>query len=139
MLCRQMIASTNPQSAPKGTPIKAPAAPPFWTKDPTFQMSTQSMNAVRTHLKIMRAGSSAFRIVWMIPQPSSPPKKTIPKMPRTIWPVLLIASSRSLPHNPIGLACAAHGGVVGNQAFAVEVVKAIVHQGHAFFASGLDG
>src|SRR6267142_2608191 len=34
---------------------------------------------------------------------------------------------------------ATQSGVVGDEALAVEIVKAIVHQGHSFFASRLDG
>jgi len=30
------------------------------------------------------------------------------------------------------------GGVVGDEALTVEVVQAVVHQGHALFAAGLD-
>ena len=44
-----------------------------------------------------------------------------------------------LPDDAVGMPGAAQGGVVGDQALAVEVVEAVVHQDHAFLAPSLDG
>lgn len=40
--------------------------------------------------------------------------------------------------DPIGMACAAEGGVVADLAFAIKVVKAVVHELHSLFAAGLN-
>src|ERR1035437_10919320 len=44
-----------------------------------------------------------------------------------------------LRDDAVGVASAAHGRVIADEALAVQVVEAIVHEGHALFAPGLDG
>ena len=57
MLCRQMIASTIPQAAARGTPMKAPACDEV-ANGPTTNSKPDTTGAVSIHLKISRAGSS---------------------------------------------------------------------------------
>ena len=51
----------------------------------------------------------------------------------------LARCSLFLPNDMVRMPCAAQCSVVGDHALAVKIVKAIVHEGHAFFAPGLNG
>src|SRR5262245_39725567 len=60
------------------------------------------------------------------------------RMLRIMAPACSITPSASLPNDTIGMAAAAHSGVISDEALAAEFVEAMVHEGHAFFAPGVD-
>src|SRR4051812_45265858 len=92
-----------------------------------------SITSVRIHLKIIRGGSSDFWTDRTITHPMIRPNSSRKNVPRMIWPVSVIRvarnlSSSSLAVDEFGMAGAAQGGVVGDQALTIKIVKTIIHQ-----------
>src|SRR5437868_5780194 len=109
--------------------------PPWSKRGRAFQTMNAITTAVRIQLKTIRAASSDFLTVQTTKPPAIKTTSKTMTMPRTISPVGFI--SDFIPHDAFGMAGAAERGVVRNEALAVQIVEAVVHQDHALLATGL--
>src|SRR6185437_5020492 len=141
MFLRQTTARIIPATVATGM-AKATAEPPAFTSGLTITVTAAAMATVSTHLKVNSFGFSLFAMVRMKNQPMKPMMRTSSSPSKANfrrWPKVIANITSLLPDDTVGLAGAADGGVVGDEAFTVEVVEAIIHEDHALLAAHLNG
>src|ERR1051326_1582086 len=115
---------TRPDIMAKTTAIQA-SPPPRPAQGRIFQSMKPTFAAVTSHLKISRFGSS----LRLKQRNMNQPRARRQRMVRMVWST----ASGLLTDDVVGMAGAAEGGVVGDEALAIQVVEAVIHQGHALF------
>src|SRR4051812_11321176 len=95
----------------------------------------QTTTALKAHRNTMSRRSSDRTIEYTTMKAEKTPRRLLmTSLCRSVCTAVL----RTLLRDPIRVSRPAHRGIVRDQAFAVQIVQAIVHERHSLLLAGLD-